>query len=100
MFGRKDISDMVNPELFTSGSDLYSHMNNNYLNQSKKDLISILHIFNRYFSKFYGSPINEDWSNVTIKHFDNIGEEFGYVPIDRNVVPNSSRDVFHHTSST
>ena len=39
MFGRKDISDMVNPELFTPGSDLYSQMNNNYLNQSEKDLI-------------------------------------------------------------
>mgnify|MGYP003333921129 FL=1 len=96
VFGRKDISDMVNPELFEPSSDLYSQMNSNYLNQSEKDLLSILHICNRCFVKFYGSPINEDWSNVTIEHFDNIGEEYGYLPIDRNVVQNSSRDVSQH----
>ena len=78
-FGRRHIDDMIHPDLFKS------HLCNSHLNQSEKDLLSILFICNRNFINFYGSPINEDWSNVRAEHFDHIGEEYGFIPINRDV---------------
>ena len=95
-FRRRDISDMINPDLYVPGSDFYSLMDNSSLNQSETDLLSIIFVCNRCFAKFYGSSINEDWSNVTVEHFDSIGEEYGYIPIDRNVIHNSSSDALQH----
>ena len=92
IFGRRDISDLINPELSTPSSDLFSQIESSPLNQSEKDLLSVLHICNRNFVKFYDSQINDDWSNVTPERFDNIGEQYGYIPIDRDVVPSSSTD--------
>ena len=87
-FGRKHIHDMIHVD--------FSKLDSSQLNQSEKDLISSLCICNRELTKFYGLPIKEDWSNVTPEHFDNIGEEYGYIPINRDVVEKSSTDVFQH----
>ena len=83
-YGRKDIHDMINIDSSQLGSSR--------LNQSEQDLISTLFICNRDFRKYYGSPIMHDWSNVTPENFDNIGEEYGYISINRDVVDKSSID--------
>ena len=59
-------------------------------------MILTLFICNRDFRKYYGSRIKHDWSNVTPEHFDNIGEEYGYISINRDVVDKSSIDAFQY----
>ena len=89
-FGRRHIDDMIHPDTF--GSNLSS----SHLNKSEKDLLSTLCICNRVFINFYGSPIKEDWSNVSSENFDHIGEEYGFIPINRDVTCKPSSDAFEY----
>ena len=99
IFERKDISDMIHPELFEPSSDLFYKFKNSHLNQLEKDLLSTLYICNRDFIKFYGSPPNENWSNVSTEQFDNIGEEYGFVPINRNIIQTSPSNEIQHVTN-
>ena len=99
IFKRKNVSDMVHPELTNYKSYLYSQMKDSHLNRSERDLLSTLYLCNRDFTKFYGSYINEDWSNVSYEHFDTIGEEYGFEPIDRNVIQKRSKATFETSSN-
>ena len=74
-YKRKNISDMVDINICSKWNEID-------LNRSEKDLIMTLQVCNRDFLYFYGTPIQDNWSNVTVEKFDSIGEEHGFVPIE------------------
>ena len=66
-YRRKNISDMIDINICSMRNEIG-------LNKSEMDLIMTLKVCNRVFTSFYGTPIQDDWSNVTTDQFDDIGE--------------------------
>ena len=85
-YNRRNISDITNPDLIDYKNPLHFQLKHSNLNQSERDLISTLFLCNREFLKTYGHEIDNNWSNVSPYMFDEIGENYGFVPIDRSMI--------------
>ena len=85
-YNRRNISDITNPDLIDYKNPLHFQLKYSNLNQSERDLILTLFLCNREFLKTYGHEIDNNWSNVSPYMFDEIGENYGFDPIDCSMI--------------